>query len=79
MTGLTAANLNIPKRGKIEVGAFADLVMFDFEEVSDQSTPQSPHLQSKGIEKVWVNGQEVYAVNKTTGAHPGRIIRRSEK
>ncbi len=79
MTGLTAENLNIKKRGKIEVGSFADLVMFDFEEVSDQSTPQQPHLKSIGIEKVWVNGKEVYAINKSTGAYPGRVIKRSVK
>ncbi len=79
MTGLTAQNLNINKRGKIAVGAFADIVMFDFEKVSDQSTPQEPHAKSMGIEKVWVNGQEVYATNASTGLYPGRVIRRAEK
>ena len=79
MTGLTAENLNIKKRGKVEVGYFADLVMFDFEEVSDQSTPQKPQLRSKGIEKVWVNGEEVYSVNKSTGRYPGKVIRRATK
>jgi N-acyl-D-amino-acid deacylase len=79
MTGQTAETLNIKNRGKIKVGAFADLVMFDFEEVSDQSTPKQPHLKSTGIEKVWVNGQEVYAINKSTGIYPGRVIKRGKK
>ncbi len=76
MTSLTAENLGIKKRGKIEVGQYADLVLFDSEKVSDQATPQKPQLKSVGIEKVWVNGKEVYSQNKTTLDYPGRVIRR---
>ncbi len=76
MSSLTADNLGIKKRGKIEVGQYADLVLFDSEKVSDQATPQKPQLKSVGIEKVWVNGKEVYTQDKTTLVYPGRVIRR---
>jgi N-acyl-D-amino-acid deacylase len=54
---------------------FADLVLFDPASVIDRATPQEPHLTSVGI-TVWVNGAEVFADGKTTGAKPGRVIRR---
>ena len=76
MTALTAENLGIKKRGKIEVGQYADLVLFDSGKVSDMATARKPQLKSVGIEKVWVNGKEVYAQDKTTFAYPGRVIRR---
>jgi hypothetical protein len=44
--------------------------------VIDRATPQEPHLTSVGIERVWVNGGEVFAENKTTSARPGMIIKR---
>ncbi len=56
---------------------FADLVLFDPATVIDRATPQQPHLTSVGIERVWVNGGEVYADGKTTGARPGMIIKRA--
>jgi hypothetical protein len=51
-------------------------VLFDPATVMDRATPQQPHLTSVGIERVWVNGAEVFADNKTTAARPGMIIKR---
>ena len=76
MTALTAENLGIKKRGKIEVGQYADLVLFDPEKVSDLATPEKPQLKSAGISKVWVNGTEVYSIDGTTLSYPGKVIRR---
>ena len=76
MTALTAENLGIKKRGKIEVGQYADLVLFDPEKVSDLATPEKPQLKSAGISKVWVNGTEVYSIDGTTLKYPGKVIRR---
>ena len=76
MTSLAAQHMAIRDRGRIAPGAFADLVLFDPQTVMDRATPQDPHATSIGITRVWVNGQEVYADGKTTGARPGRVLTR---
>jgi N-acyl-D-amino-acid deacylase len=76
MTSLAAQHMGIRDRGRIAPGAFADLVLFDPQTVIDRATPQDPHATSVGIARVWVNGQQVYADGKTTGARPGRILTR---
>ena len=76
MTSLAAEHMGIKDRGRITPGMFADLVLFDPATVIDRATPQEPHLTSVGIEHVWVNGAEVFTDGKTTGAKPGRVIRR---
>ena len=76
MTSLTADNLGIIKRGRIAVGQYADLVLFDPEKIADQATPEKPQLSSVGILTVWVNGKEVFATGKTTKVYPGKVIRR---
>jgi N-acyl-D-amino-acid deacylase len=77
MTSLAAQHMGIKDRGRITPGTFADLVLFDPAAVIDRATPQEPHLTSVGIERVWVNGAEVFADGKTTAARPGKVIRRA--
>lgn len=77
MTGLTAERLGITGRGFIRPGQHADLVLFDPSTVADRSTIQDPQALSVGINRVWVNGKTVFTGGKTTGMHPGRILRRS--
>lgn len=60
MTGLSASNFAIEKRGLIKVGYFADLVLFDPEKVVDTASFTQPCEISQGIENVWVNGQLTY-------------------
>jgi N-acyl-D-amino-acid deacylase len=76
MTGLSAANVGIADRGVIRPGAYADLVLFDPATVADRSTFEDPKALSVGIERVWVNGTEVWRDGKATGAFPGRGIKR---
>jgi N-acyl-D-amino-acid deacylase len=76
MTGLSAQNLGIQKRGLIKTGYFADLVLFDPATVKDEATVAEPHKISEGIEKVWVNGKIVFQDKKTTELYPGKIIKR---
>jgi N-acyl-D-amino-acid deacylase len=75
-TSLPAAQMKFSKRGRIEAGFKADLVLFDPERVIDLSTPADPHAISKGIDRVWVGGVLVYEDGKTTGQYPGQILRR---
>ena len=76
MTSLSAQHMGIDERGKIVAGAYADLVLFDPHEIRDRATYEEPALLSVGIARVWVNGTEVYSNGKTTGAAPGKIVRR---
>ena len=77
MTSLSAQQVGIAGRGSIEVGHYADLVLFNPETVKEQSTYESPRITSVGIEKVWVNGQLVFEDGKVTGNRPGKPIRRA--
>jgi N-acyl-D-aspartate/D-glutamate deacylase len=77
MTSLSAQQVGIVERGSIQVGQYADLVLFDAETVADRATPEAPHVPSVGIEKVWVNGQLVFDGGQVTGNRPGKPLRRA--
>lgn len=76
MTGLSAKNMGIERRGLIKPGFFADLVILDDDIVKDEATIAQPQKISSGIRKVFVNGVEVYDNGHTTGKYPGKVIRR---
>lgn len=76
MTSLSAAHVGIKRRGRLMVGSYADLVLFDPTTVIDHATPKEPHLLSSGVLGVWVNGRRVWENEKATGVHPGRVLRR---
>jgi N-acyl-D-amino-acid deacylase len=79
MSWLAATNVGIKERGRISVGMFADLVLFDPKKVADRATLKEPHALSAGVKEVWVNGLPVYLDGKITGALPGRALRRQNK
>jgi N-acyl-D-amino-acid deacylase len=75
MTYLPAQRLKLTDRGLVRAGFKADLVLFDPQRVIDRATFQQPQLISEGIERVFVNGSEVWRDAKTTGNRPGRALR----
>lgn len=75
MTALPAWRLGISDRGLIRPGFKADLVLFDPEHVIDRATFQKPQMISEGINRVFVNGIEVWQDGKATSARPGRALR----
>jgi N-acyl-D-amino-acid deacylase len=76
MTGMPAARLGLADRGRIEPGAFADLVVFDPATIADRATILQPQLPPVGIAHVLVNGVFVVRDGKPTTARPGRPLRR---
>ena len=79
MTSLAAANVGLADRGVIAPNKYADLVLFDPATVADRATTAEPHATSVGIDTVWVNGDVVFRDGNSSGAHPGRVLRRSDK
>ncbi|MDP6538151.1 MAG: D-aminoacylase [Planctomycetota bacterium] len=75
LTSFPAENLGLEGRGRLEVGYFADVVVFDPDEVADHATFDDPHQLSTGVEEVFVNGVAVLRAGEHTGARPGRVVR----
>ncbi|MFG5778672.1 amidohydrolase family protein [Comamonas sp. J-3] len=78
MTGLASEQYGLTQRGMLKPGWFADLVIFDPQQVADAATFEEPMQISEGIAQVWVNGQQVWAESRATGALPGQVLRRQE-
>ncbi len=78
MTSLPAARFGLVDRGVIRPEAFADLVLFDPQTVIDRATFEDPTQPAAGIEVVMVNGTVIWRDGGSTGARPGRVLRRQE-
>ena len=76
MTSLPASILNLSDRGKIAVGQWADVVIFDPATVADKATFENPFQYPVGIDTVIVNGTVVLDEGKHTGARPGKVLKR---
>jgi len=76
MTGLPAAEFGLKDRGLLRPGAHADLVLFDPAKVLDTATFDSPKQPATGIVAVLVNGEAIWSNGASTGARPGRALRR---
>jgi len=75
ITGLPAENLKIKKRGMLQPGNYADIVVFNPDSIADRATFENPHQYAVGVEHVWVNGEQVLKNGEHTGAMPGRVVR----
>lgn len=74
MTSLPAQQLGTPARGVIEVGAYADLVVFDPTTVHDRSTPDDMARHPSGIDHVLINGGFAVRAGTLTTARHGRRL-----
>ncbi|MBI3793391.1 MAG: amidohydrolase family protein [Nitrospinae bacterium] len=71
-TSTTACErFDIPMRGLLKEGYFADVVMFNPERLADKSTYENPLVYPEGIDYVWVNGVPALSGGKSTGALSG--------
>ncbi len=62
-------------RGRLAEGLAADLILFDYEQLTDHATFAEPSAVSEGVKHVIVNGQIVLENGAYTGARPGRVLR----
>lgn len=78
MTGKTANTFNLPLRGHIIPGHWADITVFDPERIADTASYASPQTPAYGIHQVFVNGRCVWRDGRHTSERPGTVIRRTK-
>ena len=74
-TGLPAAKLGLADRGVLAVGAVADVVVFDPDQVADRATFDAPHQYPTGIPHVVVRGVHTIRDGEQTGQRGGAALR----
>jgi N-acyl-D-amino-acid deacylase len=74
MTSLPAANLGLDRRGRLQPGFYADIVIFDPATVRANATYQQPHQLATGVRDVIVNGRLALRDGAFAGGFPGRAL-----
>jgi N-acyl-D-amino-acid deacylase len=77
MTSLATTFLNLPERGLIRTGFYADLLVFDVDRVRDVATYEDPHHMSEGMTHIIVNGKFAVRDGRATGTLAGQPITRA--
>jgi N-acyl-D-amino-acid deacylase len=75
LAALPAEVLRIERRGALQEGYYADVVVFDPATIQDHATFAKPHQYATGMQHVFVNGGQVLKDGEHTGATPGRFVR----
>ena len=74
VTGLPASRFGLTDRGVLREGAFADIVVFDADQIADLASFEDPTAPPVGIPHVLVNGTFVVRDGGLTGELPGRVV-----
>lgn len=74
-SALPAQRMRLTDRGVLKQGMWADIVVFDPEQIRELATFENPNQLSVGMEYVLVNGIPVIFKGKTTDALPGKVLR----
>ena len=77
MTVLPAAQLGLTQKGRLSVGADADVVVFDPEQLIDRATFADPLVPPAGIELVFVGGKPVLRDGVILDRRAGKAVRGS--
>jgi N-acyl-D-aspartate/D-glutamate deacylase len=75
ITMLPAVTFGIQMRGVLKKGAYADIVVFDHNRITDRATFAEPFLRPDGLHYVIVNGKPALWEGKPTGIRAGKILR----
>ena len=76
MTSLPATVFHLRDRGAIRPGAFADIAVFDANELRDLATYEKPHQLSQGIVYILVNGKVAVDSGEFTDGRYGVVLSR---
>jgi N-acyl-D-amino-acid deacylase len=74
MTQNPAQRFELTDRGVIAEGKFADLVVFDEQNVNDRSSFEDPKVHPEGVPFVLVNGKLAVENEEVTGVLAGQAI-----
>jgi N-acyl-D-aspartate/D-glutamate deacylase len=74
-TSLPAQRMRLADRGVLKQGLWADVVVFDPDQVRDLATFEEPNQLSIGMKHVFVNGVPVISEGRATDALPGKVLR----
>ena len=66
--------MGLAKKGRIAVGADADLCLFRLEAIHEADTWQSPRQLAKGMDAVFVNGIPAIENGCFTGQCSGKLL-----
>lgn len=75
-SSLTADTFHIANRGRVTVGAFADVIVFDPKTIGDKATYEEPEKMSEGMRWVFVNGKATIDDGKYAGTLAGVALQR---
>ena len=75
ITSLPAQREHLTGRGLIKEGFFADITIFDPDNIIDKATYTQPAQLAEGVKYVIVNGQVAFENGKATGAMAGKPLK----
>lgn len=75
MSGKPALKFQLEKRGLLQEGYFADIVIFDPETIEDKATTEDPYQYPTGIQYVIVNGNIALKEGKMAEERFGAVLR----
>lgn len=78
MSKKAAQAFSIKNRGTLEVGNFADIVIFNEETVGEKGTFVDPTQYPEGIDYVIINGEVVIREGEYFKIAPGKVLRRGK-
>lgn len=78
ITTLPADRIALHERGRIAIGAIADIAVIDARTVIDTATFADPHQYAIGAHHVFVSGEAALLDGEMTGRLPGKVLRSTD-
>ena len=74
MTLRPAQRYRLPSKGRIALGADADILVFDPARIHVAATYEQPTRQAEGMDYVMVNGRIALQEGRLTGVQAGNVL-----